>query len=79
MDILKCTLAGLAAGFVAAVTWVAAKLTLLVALATANSQGSGGLGAMAFGLGSVAIPTMLGFAAGFLFMRHRLRRRGAPR
>jgi len=77
MTYVKAALIGLLAGVAAAVLWAAAVLftPLFFLMAEIRSTGSGGLGAVSLGLGSVLPAFVLGFVLAFWLSVRRARRR----
>ena len=74
MTYLKAIVVGVATGLLAAVLWVVGMLLLPEWLSMAFS-GSGGIGAVSVGSGSIALVLIVGFAAGFFWSIRRRKRR----
>jgi hypothetical protein len=77
MIYVKSAVAGVVAALLAAVLWILASFVLpivLILLRQYTSAGSGGVGAVSIGSGSITLAALAGFAVGFFWMLRRARR-----
>lgn len=77
MIYVKSAVAGVVAALAAAVLWILVSFVLpivLILLLRFTSAGSGGIGAVSLGSGSITLAALTGFVVGFFWMLRRGRR-----